>query len=57
MSEKELIVCLQALLGDGSFLETIPRNVTADNFAMDVLGFEDYERGDEAASAATTASS
>jgi hypothetical protein len=44
MSDKELIVCLQALLGDGSFLDTLPRNITADNFALDVLGFEDYER-------------
>lgn len=51
MTERELIVCLQALMGDSSsLLQALPTTFTADNFAMDVLGFEDYE-----ATAAATA--
>jgi Ca2+-binding EF-hand superfamily protein len=45
MSEKELIVCFQALLGQQPLTDTLPRNFTADNFAIGMLGFEDYEAG------------
>jgi hypothetical protein len=58
MSEKELIVCFQALLGDGAaanLLSALPTTFMADNFAMDLLGFEDYERSAAHGDAATQA--
>lgn len=57
MSEKELIVCFQALLGDGgaaNLLQALPTTFTADNFAMDLLGFEDYERAGQGDAGAQT---
>jgi WD40 repeat protein len=51
MSESELVICFQSLLGDASLLQTLPPNFTADNFAMDLLGFEDYERDTRSAAA------
>lgn len=46
ISEFDLRTCLQALLGD----EMVEGKVTADSFATEILGFEDYEQqgvGDE----------
>lgn len=40
MSEKELLTCFQALLGDGPLLDHLPRAFTVDTFVNEVLGFE-----------------
>jgi hypothetical protein len=46
LSAQELSVCLQSLLGPEPLGDTLPRNFTADNFAIAMLGFEDYEASD-----------
>eukprot|EP00455_Lapot_gusevi_P017112 TRINITY_DN1903_c0_g1_i2.p1 TRINITY_DN1903_c0_g1~~TRINITY_DN1903_c0_g1_i2.p1 ORF type:complete len:249 (-),score=59.15 TRINITY_DN1903_c0_g1_i2:45-791(-) len=51
MSEKELVVCFEALLGDGPLLNNMPKGFTPEVFAVDVLGFENYDDSEHTGSA------
>ena len=47
-SQEELEHALQNLVGKSSAKEALPKEyVTAEEFASDLLGFEEYEEGDE----------
>ena len=44
---KELGDFLNLLVGDGNFKTALPQDVTADEFAENILGFEEVEDGEE----------
>lgn len=47
MAVQELEECLQLLVGDTNFKTALPIEVTADEFAETVLGFEEVEEVEE----------
>lgn len=47
MSVKELEECLNLLVGDSNFKTALPQEITADDFAENVLGFEEVEEMEE----------
>ena len=50
MTDEEMKRCFQYLVGKTTAKEAMPKEiVTAEDFAADLLGFEEYEEGDEEA--------
>ncbi len=51
MGQTELEECLGLLVGDSNFKTALPQDVQADDFAENILGFEEVEEveGDEGA--------
>lgn len=47
MSVQEIEECLNLLVGDASFKTALPNDITADDFAENVLGFEEVEEVEE----------
>lgn len=47
MSYQEIEECLHLLVGDGNFKTALPAEMTADDFAENVLGFEEVEEVEE----------
>ncbi len=49
LGQQELEECLNLLVGDSNFKTALPQDVAADDFAENVLGFEEVEEmeGDE----------
>jgi len=43
MGVQELGECLHLLVGDRNFKTALPNDITADDFAENVLGFEEVE--------------
>lgn len=43
MGEQELQECLNLLIGDSNFKTALQQEVTADDFAENILGFEEVE--------------
>lgn len=54
MGQQELEECLGLLVGDSNFKTALPHDIQADDFAENILGFEEVEEieeetGDESA--------
>lgn len=47
MSVQEIEECLHLLVGDGNFKTALPQDVTSDEFAENILGFEEVEEIEE----------
>lgn len=47
MGQQELEECLGLLVGDSNFKSALPNEVQADDFAENVLGFEEVEELEE----------
>jgi hypothetical protein len=47
MNAKELEECLLLLVGDASFKTALPQEISSDDFAENVLGFEEVEEVEE----------
>lgn len=47
MGQQELQNCLQLLVGDGEFKSALPSEMNAEDFAQQVLGFEEIEDEEE----------
>ena len=48
MGVKDLEDCFELLVGKRRFVDALPKDfITAEEFASDVLGFEEYEEGEE----------
>ena len=47
MSVQELEECLHLLVGDGNFKTALTQEITSDEFAENVLGFEEVEEVEE----------
>lgn len=47
MSVKELEECLTLLVGDQNFKTALPQEISSDDFAENVLGFEEVEEVEE----------
>ena len=47
MGQQELEECLGLLVGDSNFKSALPQDVQADDFAENILGFEEVEELEE----------
>jgi hypothetical protein len=47
MAVKDIEECLQLLTGDGNMKTALAHDITADDFAENVLGFEEVEEMEE----------
>jgi hypothetical protein len=47
MNPKELEECLALLVGDANFKTALPQEISSDDFAENVLGFEEVEEVEE----------
>ena len=47
MGQQELEECLGLLVGDSNFKTALPQEIQADEFAEDILGFEEVEEIEE----------
>jgi hypothetical protein len=47
MNAKELEECLLLLVGDANFKTALPQEISSDDFAENVLGFEEVEEVEE----------
>jgi uncharacterized membrane protein YgcG len=46
LGQQELEECLNLLVGDANFKTSLPQDIAADDFAENILGFEEVEEVD-----------